>query len=58
MCHRVSERIPLQKEACASIVECLCQPACRVDLAFGVLVSAASVCGGREGNKKEKHIGV
>lgn len=58
MCHRVSERIPLQREACASIVECLCQPACRVDLAFGVLVAAASVCGGREGNRQEKHRGL
>lgn len=58
MCHRLSERIPLQKEVCASIVECLCQPACRVDFAFGILVAAASVCGGREGNGREKHIGV
>lgn len=49
---------PPEKEARASIVGCLCQPACRVDLAFGVVVAAASVCGGREGNRQEKHTGV
>lgn len=49
---------PLQKEEHASIEHCLCQPACRIDLAFGALVEPASVCGGRGGNREEKHIEV
>lgn len=52
------ERIFLQRKENARTLYSSTQPACRVELAFGNLVSGCQcVCGGRRGNRQqEKHI--